>query len=100
MPTVEDLKDNPFCRRTTKNETITEVEVEINGTTVLRNETTLIDLTYELDGHASRDICMYCVTGQSRNAAGLLTAEWKTCRIECEQGQIVSCDCSIQNEEL
>lgn len=100
VPTVEELKDNPFCWRTTQNETIAEVEVEINGTTVFRNETKLIDITYEVDGHTSRDICMYCVTGQSRKAAGLLTAEWKTCRIDCEEGKIVSCDCSIKNEEL
>ena len=100
VPTVEELQDNPFCWRTTQNETIAEVEVEINGATVLRNETKLIDITYEVDGHTSKDICMYCVTGQSRKAAGLLTAEWKTCRIDCEEGKIVSCDCSIKNEDL
>jgi len=41
----------------------------------------------------SKDICMYCVVGESRTATGLLTREWRTCKVKCQEGDIVSCNC-------
>ena len=54
-PKVEDLIDNQFCHFP---ENTTEV--------------------------TSQDLCMYCVVGdrQSRTTTGLLTGEWRTCRVQ------------------
>ena len=65
-PKVEDLIDNQFCHFP---ENTTEV--------------------------TSQDLCMYCVVGdrESRTTTGLLTREWRTCRVKCNNGNIVSCNC-------
>ena len=35
--------------------------------------------------HTSEELCMYCVVGTGRSKIGILTNEWKTCRILCDQ---------------
>ena len=65
-PKVEDLIDNQFCH-------FPENTMEVT----------------------SQDLCMYCVVGdrQSRTTTGLLTGEWRTCRVQCNDGNIKSCNC-------
>ena len=65
-PKVEDLIDNQFCH-------FPENTMEVT----------------------SQDLCMYCVVGdrQSRTTTGLLTGEWRTCRVQCNDGNIESCNC-------
>ena len=101
VPKTDALTGNEFCRFIDKqrNETVvTEYVDPDTNITMSYNTTIVVDYTEPLVNHTSHEICMYCVVGNTRSLTGLLTMEWSTCNIQCDNGEIVSCSCMESNE--
>ena len=35
--------------------------------------------------YVADELCMYCIVGNGRSTTGILTNEWPSCRIQCDQ---------------
>ena len=101
VPKTDMYNETEFCRYVEKqrNETVEYENVDpLTNTSTIYNVTQTVSYNEPLTNHTYHDICMYCVVGKHRSLTGLLTMEWTTCNIQCDNGKIVSCSCMESNE--